>query len=273
MRGVVSSGMCSALEEFGLRDVFDAVYGTSAGAFNAAYFTTGQSRFSSSIYHKHVNNRQFIDVKRLLVPGQVVMNLEFLVYEIVAARRPLKWEALVFPDIPTTFLATSALDGKPIRLRDFSSQEDVYKALLASARIPVIAGGPIRWRRRLFFDGGIAEPIPFRSAVGDGATHVVVLLTRPNEEAKAVLGPVLRRLLRQHLDRYPHILAGMEAGVTEYQLEVRELLGRSDNSSEPPHVLTIKPAGPEVDRLETAEAPLLQGLEAGYKAVKETLGL
>jgi predicted patatin/cPLA2 family phospholipase len=265
--------MCSALEELGLRDAFDAIYGTSAGAFNAAYFMTGQSRFSSSIYHKHVNNRQFIDVKRLLVPGQVVMNLEFLVYEVVASHRPLKWESLVFPDIPTTFLATSALDGKPVRLREFSSKEDVYKALLASARIPVIAGGPVRWRRRLFFDGGIAEPIPFRSAVGDGATHVVVLLTRPNEDAKAVLGPVVRRILKQHLDRYPQILAGMEAGVDEYRDEVRELLTRSGSGSEPPHVLAIKPEGPEVDRLETSRDALLQGLEAGYSAVKKAFEL
>ena len=84
MRGVVSSGMCSALEEMGMRDVFDAIYGTSAGAFNAAYFNTRQSRFSSTIYFEDANNRRFIDVKRLLVPGQTVMDLEFLVFDVVA---------------------------------------------------------------------------------------------------------------------------------------------------------------------------------------------
>ena len=181
--------------------------------------------------------------------------------------------ARVYPDIPTTFIATSASDGKPVRLRDFSSREEVFKSLLASARIPVIAGGPVRFRRRLFFDGGISEPIPFRSAVGDGATHVLVLLTRPNEDAKAVLGPVLRRVLKQHLDRYPGILEGMEAGVKEYRAEVRELLARSGEATEPPHVLAVKPTGPEVDRLETSRSTLVSGLEDGFKAVEEALGI
>ena len=33
MRGVVSGGMVTGLEALGLRDAFDAVYGSSAGAF------------------------------------------------------------------------------------------------------------------------------------------------------------------------------------------------------------------------------------------------
>ena len=38
MRGVVSAGMLLGLEALGLRNSFDAVYGTSSGAANAAYF-------------------------------------------------------------------------------------------------------------------------------------------------------------------------------------------------------------------------------------------
>jgi hypothetical protein len=41
MRGCVSGGALQALADLGLRDVFDAVYGSSAGAINSTYFLTG----------------------------------------------------------------------------------------------------------------------------------------------------------------------------------------------------------------------------------------
>jgi len=42
MRGAVSGGGLQALHDLGLRDVFDCVYGSSAGAINATYFLSGQ---------------------------------------------------------------------------------------------------------------------------------------------------------------------------------------------------------------------------------------
>ena len=51
MRGVVSAGMVTALEYLGLLRVFDAVYGSSAGAFNGAFFLAGQAAFGTTIYY------------------------------------------------------------------------------------------------------------------------------------------------------------------------------------------------------------------------------
>ena len=62
MRGVVSAGMVSALEELGLTHAFDAVYGSSAGAINAAYFLAGQARLGTTIYYEDINNARFIDL-------------------------------------------------------------------------------------------------------------------------------------------------------------------------------------------------------------------
>jgi predicted acylesterase/phospholipase RssA len=41
MRGVAAGGMVSALERLGLRDAFDSVHGSSAGAVAASYFVAG----------------------------------------------------------------------------------------------------------------------------------------------------------------------------------------------------------------------------------------
>ena len=42
MRGVVSGGGLTALHDLGMRDLFDATYGSSAGAMNLTYFLAGQ---------------------------------------------------------------------------------------------------------------------------------------------------------------------------------------------------------------------------------------
>ena len=42
MRGIVSAAMLQVLEECGMTDCFDAVYGCSSGAINAAYFLAGK---------------------------------------------------------------------------------------------------------------------------------------------------------------------------------------------------------------------------------------
>lgn len=44
MRGAVTGGMLMQLHDLGLKDLFDVVYGSSAGAINATYFLTGQVR-------------------------------------------------------------------------------------------------------------------------------------------------------------------------------------------------------------------------------------
>jgi hypothetical protein len=74
MRGVVSAGMVSALEDLGLVHAFDAVYGSSAGAINAAYFLAGQAGFGTAIYSEDINNHQFISMRRA-IGGRPIVDL------------------------------------------------------------------------------------------------------------------------------------------------------------------------------------------------------
>src|SRR5579884_4151607 len=60
MRGVISCASLMALEELGLTDVFDEVYGASAGAVNAAYFLAGQAAYATSIYYQKINNTRYL---------------------------------------------------------------------------------------------------------------------------------------------------------------------------------------------------------------------
>src|SRR5215470_2607655 len=60
MRGVISCAALMALEDLGMTDVFDDVYGASAGAVNAAYFLAGQAAYATSIYYQKINNTRFL---------------------------------------------------------------------------------------------------------------------------------------------------------------------------------------------------------------------
>src|SRR5437667_7034735 len=91
MRGVISCAALLALEELGMTDVFDEVYGASAGAVNAAYFLAGQAAYATSIYYQKINNTRFI---RRLWHRQVV-DLDELFDSIVGRERPLHVEKVL----------------------------------------------------------------------------------------------------------------------------------------------------------------------------------
>ena len=57
LRGVCSAGGVVALEHLGLTDLFDHVYGTSAGVMNASYFLAGEARLGIRVYYEDMNRR------------------------------------------------------------------------------------------------------------------------------------------------------------------------------------------------------------------------
>lgn len=56
-----------------------------------------------------------------------------------------------------------------------------YSALKASCCLP-LACRPVEINGKLYFDGGIAEPIPIAKALEDGCDKIIIVLTKPREE-------------------------------------------------------------------------------------------
>src|SRR5262245_59362726 len=86
MRGVISCAALQGLEELGMTQVFDQVYGASAGAVNTAYFLAWQAGYATTIYYQKVNTTRFI---RRMWHRQVV-DLDELFESIVGRERPLQ---------------------------------------------------------------------------------------------------------------------------------------------------------------------------------------
>jgi len=86
MRGVISCAALLGLEELGMTQVFDEVYGASAGALNAAYFLARQAALATTIYYQKINNTRFI--RRLW--HRRIVDIDDLFDSIIAREWPLR---------------------------------------------------------------------------------------------------------------------------------------------------------------------------------------
>jgi predicted patatin/cPLA2 family phospholipase len=271
MRGVVSAGMVSALESLELTHAFDAVYGSSAGAINAAYFLAGQAALGTTIYSEDINNRSFIDMRRA-VGTKPIVDLGFLLDDVAAHRKPLDYARVLSSKVPLTVVATDVATGERVALGPFASPAELRSALRASATMPIFAGQPVSHAGREYFDASLTEPIPVPTAEAAGHTHVLVLLTRPSEAERRTtwfdrlyvlpklkrISPALAQKYRHRGGPYAQLLAGIAAG--------RGPEGRAI-------VCGLRPEAPVVDMLET-DATLLRGAATrGYAAVMSAFSL
>jgi predicted patatin/cPLA2 family phospholipase len=175
MRGVISCAALHGLEELGMTQVFDEVYGASAGAVNAAYFLAGQAGYATTIYYQKVNNTRFI---RRMWHRQVV-DLDELFDSIVRRERPLHVEKVLASPSQFFVVVADARTGESFLVNAHSSATPVLTLLKASSAMPLLYNGLVDVDGRQCFDGGLINPLPIMDAIENGCTDLLVLLTRP----------------------------------------------------------------------------------------------
>lgn len=183
-RGVYSSGMVQALEELGLAAIFDAVYGTSAGAINGAWLLCGRAVAGMRSWTDPVIMRRAVDPARLL-RGRPAFDLDYLVHQVYDGIEPMDFPAILANT--TTFhpIGTDTRTGHAVDLhRHIVDKHTLMTALRASAGLPILAGPPVPLGDAEYFDGGLSETVPIRTAVRDGTTHALVLRTRRIDEQR-----------------------------------------------------------------------------------------
>jgi predicted patatin/cPLA2 family phospholipase len=268
MRGVISAGMVDALEDLGLVHAFDAVYGSSAGAVNAAYFLSGQAGIGHRIYFEDINNRQFIDLTRPIRKRPIV-DLGYLFDDVVIRRKPLEINRILDSPTPLSVLATDVETRTATSLNGFGSRAQLLGALRAGATMPIIAGGPHLHEGRLYLDASLSEPIPVPSAEAAGHTHILVLLTRsgimmprPSALDRYFVAPRLRRLSPELADGYLHR--------ARPYVELLSVIDAGFGPARRAHVRAIRTPGVHISRLERRRHVLEDAARRGYEAVMQT---
>ena len=116
--------------------------------------------------------------RRRLVSEGAALDLDYLLDEALPAHG-LVWEDVVKADIPLWAIVTPATENDEQRMyRVGESVEHAREVLGASSTLPVFAGPSRRIGDKPYVDGGMAEAVPWQSAIARGATHVLVIRSR-----------------------------------------------------------------------------------------------
>lgn len=262
MRGVVSAGMLAALQELDAARLFDHVYGSSAGALNGAYFLAGQAENGLPIYSEDLPARRFVCWRRYLRGGPL-LHLDDLIDEVMTHVRPLDFDAL-HRSRPTFHpLAYNLVEQRVAAMPHPHDRESLFECLRASCRVPVFGGPPVVHGEHAWCDPLLHEPIPCRTPLALGATHLVVLSTRPSPQfsrARVVQRSFEGRLLTRWDPRLATSTVGDGTSLYDDATLLEDLV-------EAGRAIVISPAGPIVGRLETDPEALRAGAARGRAAV------
>jgi predicted patatin/cPLA2 family phospholipase len=171
MRGVWAAGVLAFLHERGRRQ-FDLVYAASSGACSAAYFVAGMWEPGLTIWRNFACN---VVRKTNFLRHKHMIDLAYLVDHVIRQHVPLSVEAL--RRVPTRFyiVLTDCLTGEPVYFH--ACDDRVFAALRATASMALATRGFDFVDGHPYADGGVADPIPLRRAIQDGATDITVVLT------------------------------------------------------------------------------------------------
>lgn len=276
MRGTVSAGMALALQERGLLPAFDDVYGVSAGAITAAWLVSSYPEGLRG-WADHNLARALIRYRAVLRRRPVV-DVATLIEVVYQTDFPMDFDSILASEVSWHPLGTDAVTGAATDLRPLvADAAEVRLAMRASAGLPFLAGPAVVLRGRRFYDGGLAEPVPFRTPLADGATHVVVLRSRPMRPMHELPVPggtavvpkpsrEARLLTRTFLRRESAELRSVYLGRNERTLADLDRIARMEAAGT---ALSIHPApkSPLIRRLTTDGALLAAAFEAGREAV------
>ncbi len=273
MRGVVSAGMTAAIEQLGLRDAFDEVHGASAGAFNAAFLLAGQAAYLAALYLHGFGDPTFVSARRALRGGPA-FDMDYVVHDVWTRQRPLRFDRILNGGIELHCTATDADSAEVVDLTNLRDEAEIRFALLASGRLPWLAGPPVAFRGRRLLDATLAEAIPVGAPLLT-ATDVLVLQTRPHGVVHAPLSWAVARLTDRYLQTINHDLVTLRRSRSERYDELSAwLAARAADRAASPALCVIRP--PEgsslIGQLEHRDAALQtaagEGLRAAWMAIE-----
>jgi predicted patatin/cPLA2 family phospholipase len=267
-RAAYSTGMIGVIHELGLAGCVDAVYGSSAGALNGAWLLCGRAPEAMDGWTAPGVMRRVMDTRRA-VRGRPVVDLDYLINELYTHLLPIDFAAVLANPVGLHPLGTDAADGSSVDLAPLIHDTAGLKdALRATSCLPVMAGPPIELGDgRRFLDGGVAEPVPIRTALAQGATHALILRTRrldePSEPPGGLAGRVTTRWFRRHA---PGALPAWDSRPARTVTDERFL---ADLNA----VLLIRPplGSPSVSRIATDPALLGSAVAIGHAAASIAL--
>lgn len=273
-RGAVSGGMALALHELGLTNAFDAAYGSSAGTLNAMWLLSGRVADGIPTWTDPKLADELVRRRRALSRRPIV-DIERLVETRYEQLSPGLFDAVLAAPAELHPLATDVATGAAVDLgATITDERSLRLAIRASSTLPLLAGPPVEIDGYRYLDAGLSAAIPFRAAIADGATHILLLRSRRRGEVATAPGRLEGAVMSRLLGRISPAVAADFLTRAERESADEALLAAHDaDPSKRPYILSIRPAddSPVPSRLERDIEVVRGGLEAGRQAALEAL--
>lgn len=181
-RGIYATGVLDYCLDHGIH--FDLGIGVSAGSANMASYTAGQARRNRQFYSEFGLRKEYASAGNFIRKRSFI-DLDY-VYGTLSnsdGESPLDYEAIMRNPAEMITVATAAETGEAKYFTKADLAQDRYDIFKASSAIPVVCT-PHAVDGALYYDGALADPVPFLKAFEMGCDKVVLLLTLPQDHVR-----------------------------------------------------------------------------------------
>ncbi len=181
-RGIFGAGVLDRCMEMGF--MADHFVGVSAGSANGASYIAGQKGRNFVFYNEFAFRKEYMSWDNLIRTGSY-LDLDYI-YSTLSnddGEYPLDYDAMMANPCGFEVVATNAVTGRPMYFRKEEIKRNQYDFFKASCCVPGI-DKPYYVGKIPCFDGGLADPIPYKRAFRAGCDKVIVILTKPRDTVR-----------------------------------------------------------------------------------------
>lgn len=255
MRGIYTVGVLDAFRKHNF--MADYLIGVSAGASNGVSYISKQDGRALRTNVNYIHDKRYLSIENYIKTGSL-FGMDFLYKEIPEKLDPFDYESFFKNPCDFKVGVTNAMTGKA-EFYGKDSLHDGATVLRASASIPLVAP-PVKYKEKLYFDGGTSAPIPISQAFKDGCEKVIVVLTRDRNFIKPKLKffPLVALKMR----KYPAMVKLLERHHLVYK-ENQEEIRKYEREGK---AFVIAPSAPlKIDRFEKSREKLMAVYHQGFK--------
>lgn len=220
LRGAYTAGIYDYLNDQGVQP-FDYCIGVSAGSGNLVSYLALQRGRNLRFYLDYAFREEYMSLKNYVRTGSYIdLNYPYDVLSGPQGEDPVDLAAFNASAARYELVVTDARTGAPVYYGKSQLSGGCFDAVKASCCVPGVCR-PYPVDGKPGFDGGVADPVPYRRALDQGCDRVVVLLTRPADFVRPPLAR--RRMMESALRKWPAAFAALERRHARYNQAVAEV--------------------------------------------------
>lgn len=217
MRGSFTAGIYDYLSDQGVQP-FDYLIGVSAGSGNMVSYLAGQRGRNLRFYLDYAFRKEYMSMHNMLRKGSYI-NLDYP-YTILSGpggEDPVDLAAFNASAARYEAVVTDAATGDPVYYDKALLRDGNFDPIKASCAVPG-ACQPYPVMGKPGFDGGVADPVPYKRALEQGCDRIVVLLTRPADYLRPPLEH--QEVMEKALRRWPNAYGALLRRSVRYNTDV-----------------------------------------------------